>query len=184
MAFLYVDALSADLERLKASVGKWGNGAGFALACEDRLLGLLARMDEGPAGFIAARPVLEIEILGQAERGIAPGVRRAIEHLNRNGAARPSLEELSAIACLSPSRFRRVFKQATGVSLKRYRLWVAMGTAMRAAARSKSLTEAAHEAGFSSSAHFSAAFRDMFGMEPSRLLRAGLERRYLPPRAE
>jgi AraC-like DNA-binding protein len=33
-----------------------------------------------------------------------------------------------------------------------------------------SLTEAAHAAGFTSSAHFSAAFRDMFGMTPSVLL--------------
>jgi AraC-like DNA-binding protein len=33
-----------------------------------------------------------------------------------------------------------------------------------------SLTKAAHAAGFASSAHFSAAFRDMFGMTPSALL--------------
>jgi AraC-like DNA-binding protein len=34
-----------------------------------------------------------------------------------------------------------------------------------------SLTEAAHAAGFASSAHFSAAFREMFGMMPSELLK-------------
>ena len=34
-----------------------------------------------------------------------------------------------------------------------------------------SLTEAAHAAGFASSAHFSTAFRDMFGMMPSELLK-------------
>lgn len=32
-----------------------------------------------------------------------------------------------------------------------------------------SLEVLARQAGFSSSAHFSAAFREMFGMEPSRL---------------
>jgi AraC-like DNA-binding protein len=34
-----------------------------------------------------------------------------------------------------------------------------------------SLTEAAHAAGFASSAHFSAAFREMFGMMSSELLK-------------
>ena len=33
----------------------------------------------------------------------------------------------------------------------------------------ENLTAAALDAGFSSSAHFSATFREMFGMEPSRL---------------
>ena len=34
------------------------------------------------------------------------------------------------------------------------------------------MTEAAHAAGFASSAHFSSAFREMFGMMPSELLKA------------
>ena len=53
--------------------------------------------------------------------------------------------------------------------LRRYKLWIAMGVAMRAIVPGESLTNAALDAGFSSSAHFSAAFREMFGMEPSRL---------------
>ena len=44
-----------------------------------------------------------------------------------------------------------------------------MGVATRAIVAGESLTAAALDAGFSSSAHFSAAFREMFGMEPSRL---------------
>jgi AraC-like DNA-binding protein len=62
----------------------------------------------------------------------------------------------------------------TGVPLRRYKLWIGMGAAMRAIARDDSLTTAALEAGFSSSAHFSAAFREMFGLEPSRFARGRL----------
>ena len=56
--------------------------------------------------------------------------------------------------------------------LRRYRLWNRMGAAVGAFHDGMSLTEAAHAAGFASSAHFSAAFRDMFGMMPSELLKA------------
>ena len=46
-----------------------------------------------------------------------------------------------------------------------------MGAAVSAYRGGASLTEAAHAAGFASSAHFSTAFRDMFGMTPSELVR-------------
>jgi AraC-like DNA-binding protein len=49
-----------------------------------------------------------------------------------------------------------------------------MAVAGRELARSATLTEAAHAAGFASSAHFSTAFRAMFGLSPSGLLRAGV----------
>src|SRR5258705_11053188 len=82
-----------------------------------------------------------------------------------------SLTELGACAGLSASRFLHLFKAETGVPLRRYRLWNRMGAAVGAFHNGMSLTEAGHAAGFASSAHFSAAFRDMFGMMPSELLK-------------
>jgi AraC-like DNA-binding protein len=79
---------------------------------------------------------------------------------------------LAARAGLSQSRFLHLFKAETGVPLRRYRIWNRMGAAIRASGEGASLTEAAHAAGFASSAHFSSAFRDMFGMMPSDLARA------------
>ena len=46
-----------------------------------------------------------------------------------------------------------------------------LGAAVAAFRDGLSLTETAHAAGFASSAHFSTAFRDMFGMMPSELLK-------------
>ena len=85
-----------------------------------------------------------------------------------------SMAELGACAGLSASRFLHLFKAETGVPLRRYRLWNRMGAAIATFRAGQSLTEAAHAAGFASSAHFSTAFRDMFGMMPSELLK-GLE---------
>ena len=49
---------------------------------------------------------------------------------------------------------------------RRYKMWVRMGAAVRSMTAGRSLTEAALAAGFASSSHFSAAFREMFGLSP------------------
>lgn len=81
--------------------------------------------------------------------------------------------DAARLACLSASRFQAVFREAAGVPFRRYRLWRRMAAVARVIADGRSLTHAAHEAGFASSAHLSTAFRAMFGLAPSRLLAAG-----------
>jgi AraC-like DNA-binding protein len=116
--------------------------------------------------------------IGQQAVGVgrAPGkTARIVEATKcmRNAPDRSHrLAELARRAGLSPSRFLHLFKAETGVPLRRYRIWNRIGAASRAIAQGQSLTEAAHGADFASSAHFSAAFRDMFGMTPSNLFAA------------
>lgn len=161
MAFLYVDPLSRDLEILQA---------GFDTAA---LSALITRLADGGRDWPDARRELTMR-LGVDDTAVDPRIRAALDALHADPAARLSLEALAAPAGLSASRFRRLFRAATGVTLRRYRLWIAMGAATRAIAAGESLTAAALDAGFSSSAHFSAAFREMFGLEPSRLARGRL----------
>ena len=115
------------------------------------------------------------ELLGIGTRA-DPDVRilAALRRMRDQPHRSHSMAELGACAGLSASRFLHLFKAETGVPLRRYRLWNRMGAAVAAFREGKSLTEAAHAAGFASSAHFSTAFRDMFGMMPSELLK-GLE---------
>jgi AraC-like DNA-binding protein len=49
-----------------------------------------------------------------------------------------------------------------------------MAAVMRAVAAGATLTDAAHGAGFSSSAHLSTTFRRMFGLTASDLLASGV----------
>lgn len=102
--------------------------------------------------------------------GSDPRLASTILKLRANPAAAHRLEDLARDAGLSASRFRHAFKEGTGVSLKRFRLWNRLGTAIALAAKGESLTQAALAAGFSSSAHFSSAFRSMFGNSPSDFL--------------
>lgn len=157
MAFLYVDPLSRDLPRL---------------AQVEAPIALIRDLADGAADWASARPALSA-LLG-APADADPRVRAALDALRADPAARLPLGALAKATGLSPSRFRRLFRAATGVTVRRCRLWIAMGAATRAIARGENLTAAALDAGFSSSAHFSAAFREMFGMEPSRLARGRL----------
>jgi AraC-like DNA-binding protein len=82
----------------------------------------------------------------------------------------PSLSAAAQAAALSPTRFQAVFRRQLGAPFRRYRLWRRMGAAMAMLASGANLTEAAHGAGFSSSAHFSHQFLRMFGLAPSALM--------------
>jgi AraC-like DNA-binding protein len=84
------------------------------------------------------------------------------------------LQDAAALACLSPSRFRARFAKEVGLPFRRYRLWRRMASVMRGVAQGGNLTESAHLAGFSSSAHLSFAFKQMFGLAASDILAMGV----------
>jgi AraC-like DNA-binding protein len=171
MAFLYVDPLSRDLVALNARMLDATPRAAFDLIGEAAVIEVLTCLAEGRVADGDGRQALT-ELLGIGTRA-DPDVRilAALRHMRDQPHRSHSMAELGACAGLSASRFLHLFKAATGVPLRRYRLWNRMGAAVAAFRDGKSLTEAAHAAGFASSAHFSTAFRDMFGMMPSELLK-------------
>ncbi|MFM0503412.1 helix-turn-helix transcriptional regulator [Paraburkholderia caffeinilytica] len=78
-----------------------------------------------------------------------------------------TLAALAQAVHRSPSRLAHRFRDATGVPVRRYVLWCRLRAAAEAAMRGSSLTDAAHAAGFSDSAHLSRTFRSSFGIAPS-----------------
>jgi AraC family transcriptional regulator len=70
---------------------------------------------------------------------------------------------------LSPGRARHLFVEQTGLPFRSYLLWLRIMKAVGVFAGGGSLTEAAHEAGFADSAHFSRTFRRMFGIQAAAL---------------
>ena len=73
---------------------------------------------------------------------------------------------------LSESRARHLFVAHTGLPFKTYVLWLRLERAVALIAMGKPLTQAAHEAGFADSAHFSRTFKRTFGL-PAAALRFG-----------
>jgi AraC-like DNA-binding protein len=83
-------------------------------------------------------------------------------------------QDLAATAGLSESRFLHLFRQETGSSLRRYRLWSRLIRAGAELAAGHNLTTAAAEAGFASPSHLADRFKMTFGLPASQLLATGL----------
>jgi AraC-like DNA-binding protein len=170
MAFLYVDAVSNDYAQLRAFAATKGERAHLDLRCEPLLLTCLNRLRNGGAScWRDVRAELE-ELLNGGAQTADSRIVRTLQIIHEDPTTRLPLAALARHAQLSPSRFTALFRQTTGVPVRRYKLWVAMGAAVRSMQRGASLTQASMDAGFSSPAHFSSAYRQMFGMEPSRLV--------------
>jgi AraC-like DNA-binding protein len=156
MAFLYLDPLTDRRHPLSNAVLMRGRERLRMAAPQiglDEAFAAFGLMPHGPRDVRIARVVREIE---------------------RRPNAFGRLQDAAALACLSPSRFRARFDAELGLPFRRYRLWRRMAAVMRTIAGGGSLTEAAHAAGFSSSAHLSSTFKRMFGLTASDLLALGV----------
>ena len=171
MAFLYVDALSDDCRRLQAAMRSREPRFGLGHAVEPDLIRTLLVLASG-RHWPDAREELSAMLDLAGSPNPDARIAAALDQLHASPGDDHSLASTARGARLSPSHFLHLFKQETGVPFRRYRIWVRMGAALKAVRAGRSLTEAAHDAGFSSSAHFSSAFTEMFGLPPSRLATA------------
>src|SRR5262249_9357536 len=100
-----------------------------------------------------------------------PNVHRVINYLReRIGVSSNfSLKTLADVSGLSQSRFMHVFTESVGVPLRPYILWLQLQRAACELMDGRTVTEAAHSAGFSDAAHLTRTFRRMLGTTPSDL---------------
>ncbi len=97
-------------------------------------------------------------------------IARVLERLSGALDSRLDAGEAADIACLSESRFSHLFVQEVGLPYRTYVLWRRLMVAVNGIAGGSTLTNAAHDAGFADSAHFSRTFLRMFGVPASLLL--------------
>lgn len=94
-------------------------------------------------------------------------IRHCLEAIDtRLGLSDLTVKELSRISFLSESRLSHLFREQTGISIRQYILWKKVCLAVSRVVIGQSLTDGAHYAGFSDSAHFHKAFSNMFGVNP------------------
>lgn len=111
-----------------------------------------------------------------------PRILRAIEYLNAHLSGTIALTDVASHVCLSPSRFRHLFAEQTGMGLRPYVLWRRFICAWELIAQGDTLTSAAHAAGFADSAHLSRTSTRTFGFAPSALqfVTVGLDQKRPP----
>ena len=126
-----------------------------------------------PADFtLVKRSILEALLTPETRPAFShPRVTQVLRLLAGRMTGDVSLKGLAARVELSPGRLSHLFRRQVGLGLRGYVRWRRMQTVASAVRAGMSLTEAAHEAGFSDSAHLSRTFRRMLGVRPSTLLR-------------
>jgi AraC family transcriptional regulator len=115
------------------------------------------------------RSFAEPSSMGRADDRVLAAIDRIVER----GAEMPTLEELAAAAHLSPSRFRHLFVETTGMPLRSYLLWRRLLLAWSRLTQGVSIADAAHEAGFADAPHLARTCRLMFGLPPSSMSMRG-----------
>ncbi|MBC7171928.1 MAG: helix-turn-helix transcriptional regulator, partial [Polyangiaceae bacterium] len=133
----------------------------------------LSRAQTAPRSIASAASLADaalssvVEDPGARRGATHPAVRRTLALLATGIEEDLRLEAIAAKVGLSASRLRHVFAEEVGIPLRRYLLWRRLMAAAEVVREGRSLTNAAHHAGFTDSAHLTKAFRRMFGLAPS-----------------
>lgn len=92
-------------------------------------------------------------------------IYKAIQHLEQNFDRIVSLEEIAAFCFLSETRFLHLFKEKTNLNFRRYQLWNKLIKSLPYL-KNHSITETAHQFGFTDSSHYTRTFKETFGLNP------------------
>lgn len=166
----YLDPFGQDFAQLRARMHEQA-GVYVQLAQEslwiERHLALLAA-DSSPA---QAYSLIE-QLVGPVDNSgfkLDARIMTVVELIKRDVADNLSAQYLAAQVGLSEPRLLQLFKDTLGVPIRRYRQWHRLFVTAVGVTRGLSLTDAALEAGFTDSAHFSHTFRSILGTTPSAM---------------
>ncbi len=106
-------------------------------------------------------------------------IHKIFKYIERLDEKKVSMEDLTNLVNLSESRLSHIFKEQTGIPVRRYILWIRLMDALKNAILGQSLTTAALNAGFSDSAHFTRTYKSMFGVTPSTYVKKTKNSRFI-----
>ena len=128
----------------------------------------LLPQSDGCRAVAAALKTFFDQLTGASEPVLIDDRIQVVQHRLAQSLQEPvPLAGLADEACLSEGRLVHLFKEQLGIPIRKYLLWQRLLRAIGQITKGNSLTQAAHEAGFADSAHFSRTFTRMFGLSPS-----------------
>jgi AraC-like DNA-binding protein len=152
-------------------------GSGIAALPDDKLAPVASRVFSAWQNERTVRAVADAaqQVVRALTGGVEPAlvsderILRAVAYIKAHLGEALTLEEVAAEAFLSPSRFRHLFVEQTGLALRPYILWRRFIRVWELMTAGESLSAAAHRAGFADAAHLTRTSRRMFGFPPSAL---------------
>jgi AraC-like DNA-binding protein len=99
-----------------------------------------------------------------------PRIERALATLDGLLTSKVPASALAAEAHLSLSQLQRLFASQLGLPIRRLVVWRRLRLAVVLILNGSTVTEAAHEAGFADSAHFSRSLKKLFGVTARQAL--------------
>lgn len=94
-------------------------------------------------------------------------IKNVLNYISANIENHISTKDLMSVTHLSESRLLHLFKEQMGLPIRNYILWFRLKIVLQQIITGKSLTEAAHFAGFSDQAHMTRTCVKMIGVPPS-----------------
>ncbi|MED5388987.1 MAG: AraC family transcriptional regulator [Pseudomonadota bacterium] len=184
IACCFLDPLGKDLRFHMPAMTAQACGIYRGGSREAEQLSVLRRLHDAQAEAADAYTQLQGVVFAEDAQvvvGFEPDARiaRVVELIRQDPADNLSNEALAAQVGLSGDRLQRLFKQATGIPIRRYRLWHRLFVTSSMMALGSNLTDAALAAGFSDSSHLNHVFKSMLGMSPSTVLRRSRQVRIL-----
>jgi len=176
MAYIDADVV----ERISGQRGVWFRDAVEHDAARARrvtmLLDALWRTDESLAfDGLLLELVDAFSDQARAERPVArdaaPRFARVVEYLRDNLASRLTLEELAAVAELSPFHFLRAFRTQYDATPQQMLMALRLFEAKRRLADGVAPAQVAADVGLSDQAHLTRAFAQRYGVTPARYQR-------------
>ncbi len=142
--------------------GSWLNGL------IDPFLALAERPD-----LDAARGPWERLLYGLEPKSAVPAPDRRIlqtqSFIHRDPASQEPVGRIARTLGIQQRTLGKMFRRQIGMPVTAYRRWIRLRSALATAFCGETLTTAAHEAGFSDSAHLTRTCQETFGVVPSRL---------------
>ncbi len=141
------------------------HGSGWIVFVEPYALSI-----ERFASFAASSPPAGIDTIiaslqsMRVESIMSERAKRLVSAIDDALPGAVSATEIAQRLAISPSQLQRRSRATFGVAVRRLLRWRRLRCALLVLSSGGKLTDAAHEAGFSDSSHFSRTMKDMFGV--------------------
>ena len=167
-----LDALGVDFASLSQKMECKQGKVAYQIRGENDFISLFMELYSGQVNSLVAYDRLDQMLLADAdsEFKVDQRVVDVLGMIKQTVDDNLSVEDLARAVSLSVPRLVQLFKQQTGVPIRRYRLWHRLYVTSVKMGQGYSLTDAAIAAGFTDSSHCSHTFRSMLGMKPSLIL--------------